>query len=300
MSEIWDRVFKLEVGDSGQLLTVDGFGEEPAQIRFRVGMHADSYLQVAEISIYGLSAENRRLLYERYTDVRLTAGYRNRFAQIFTGTIYNVSIGRDGPEVYNTLYCRSVGNVWANASVNKSWGNSTPAREIISDVALTFGYPVQFIGNFDDLPRAINGMTISEDSKAAMRSLARNYSFTWTIENNQMIIARLGEGRPGADSIFRISADSGMVGSPRIRERGIDVTLKMNPAIRPQDTVEVENATGELVFNNPNAATFPDTIGVGRYLVRGVSHVGDYYGDMWDTILEGWNPRVGKLPRTGQ
>lgn len=298
--QIWDRVYELKVGDAAQILTVDGFGAEPAQIRFRIGMHAYSFLQTAEITVYGLSAENRRLLYERYTDVRLTAGYRNRYAQIFTGTIYNKTIGRDGAEVYVTLYCRAAGDAWASASVNQSWGNSTPAKEIIEDVAATFGYPIEFIGDFDDLPRAINGMTISQDSKAAMRSLSRNYSFTWSIENNQMIITRLGAGRVAADSIFRISAESGMVGSPRIRERGIDVTLKMNPAIRPQDTIEVENATGELVFNNPNASFFQDTLGVGRYQVFGVSHVGDYNGDMWDTIIEGINPRVGQLPRTGQ
>jgi hypothetical protein len=300
MGEIWGRVYKLEVGDAGQLLTIDGFGDDPAQITFRVGMSANSFYQTAEINIYGLSKENRGLLYERYLDVRLTAGYRDSFAQIFVGTIYNVAIGRDGPEVIATIYCRAQGEVWASASVNQSWGDSTPAQEIIKDVAETFGYPVVFIGVFDDLPRAINGMTISEDSKTAMRSLARNYSFTWSIENGEMIITRIGAGRLGKESIFNISADSGMVGTPRITERGIDVTSKMNPAIRPYDTVQVENATSELVFNNPNVARSPNTLGVGRYRVIGVSHVGDYNGDQWDTILEGYSPRVRELPRTGQ
>ena len=34
------------------------------------------YQSIAEITVYGLNAESRRKAYERYSRVRLTAGYR--------------------------------------------------------------------------------------------------------------------------------------------------------------------------------------------------------------------------------
>lgn len=299
MTAIWDRVYRLEVGGDDELLVVDGFKDEPAQIQFNVSMHADSMLAFAVINIYGLGRSTREQVYERYTDVRLIAGYRENHGQLFAGTIYNVGIGRDGPESIVTLFCRSTGRDWASAFVMRTWGAGTPAKEIIEYVAGTFGFPVKLIGDFDDLPAAISGLTISDDSKSVMRGFARNYSLSWGVENGQMIVSRLGASREAADSFYRLSADSGMVGSPRINERGIDVTSKLNPSIRPHDQVEVENATGDLTFNNPSAARFPDTIGRGIYQVRGVGHVGDYYGDAWDTLIEGWRPRIGQLPRTG-
>lgn len=301
MPAIFDRVYRLELGGEDEILTLDGFEGEPAQMQFQVTNHADSMIQVAEITVYGLSAESRRKLHDlRYKQVRLVAGYREYNGEIFRGTIYNVGIGRDGPEVFVTLYCRAVDEKWENASINKAWGSNTPALEVIRDVAGTFGYSLEFVGDFSDLPPLITGLTMSVDSKTAMRSLARNYSFSWLIENNRLVITRLGAERQQNTPIVKISAETGMVGSPRIRERGIDVTAKMNVTIQTYDRVEVENATGELLFNNPNIISFPDTIGTGIYLARGVTHVGDFYGDTWDTIIEGWNPRVRQLPRTGQ
>lgn len=298
MTDIWGKVYRLQVGDDYEVLTVDGFGDNAAQIQFRVESHADSYIQNAEFTVYGLSREQRRRFYERYTSVSFVAGYENSYGEIFNGTIYNVGIGRDGPEVFVRLYCRAVNETWEKASINKSWGKGTPALEIIRGVAQTFGYPLEFVGDFSDLPKTLKGTTFSESSKSAMRKLANNYSFSWNIYGGSMTIARLGASRQGNNAIYTISAETGMVGTPRVTQYGIDVTSRMNINISLYDNVEVENSTAEIVVNNPNAASFPDTIGAGIYLTRGVTHSGDYEGDSWETTIKGWAPRVGQLPRT--
>lgn len=300
MSEIWDRVYTLEVGDQAELLRVDGTRGSPANIRFVVTQHADALTSLAEITVYGLAPETRERFYKEYTRVKLEAGFRNNSALIFEGTIYNVAIGRQGANTFVTLYCRSIGSEWESAHVNQSWGGSTPAKEVIRGVAESFGYPVEFVGDFDGLPPFTDGATISNSSKAVLQSLARRFSFSWSVKNFRVTLVKLGAAREGAESLYRIAADTGMKGSPQIRERGVDVTVAMNPDISPYDRFIVENATAELTFNNPTSIRYPNTIGRGEYVARGVQHIGEFETGQWDTILEGWNWRTnGELPRTG-
>lgn len=295
MSMIFGRVFVLEVGDQGETLTIDGFSGNPAQISFRVETFINSPQSLATITVFGLSAESRRKLYERYKQVRLVAGYRESFAQVFNGKIYNVSIGRDGAEVFVTLYARSMGEKWETAYVNQAWGNNTSPKEVITSVAATFGNPVELVGDFDSFPRLMYGETISTGSKEVMRQLARRYDFTWTVDaDGTMVVARTGAVRR-PDIIRRISADTGMIGSPLIKERGLDVTSTMRVDIRPNDQVEVENATSELGFANLRGARFPDTIGAGLYKAIGVTHSGDFHDGDWTTLVECLSPRTTEL-----
>lgn len=300
MANIWGRAYRLEVGDRGELLRVDGTTGSPANIRFNVTVHADAMTTLAEITVYGLNRESRDRFYQQYTRVKLEAGYVDNIAVIFEGTIYNTAIGRQGAETFTTMYCRSIGSEWESSFVNKTWGANTPAKQYIEEVAETFGYPVEFVGDFSDLPALINGATLSQSTKSAMNDLGRNYSFSWTMRNFRLTITRLGAAKETENSMYRIAADTGMVGSPQIRERGVDVTIKMNPDIAPYDRILLQNATAELTFNNPASVRYPATIGEGEYVIRSMSHIGEFEGEQWDTLLEGWNWRLnGELPRTG-
>ena len=285
MSTLWQRSYFLEVGNEGEVLKLSSDFGPAARVAFNVVISPDGLQALANITIYGLGRESRQAVYEQYDRVKLSAGYIENVALIFDGVIQNVAVGRDGAETFVTMYCRSTGREWEDAYINRTWGGRTPAVDVIRGVAQTFGYQVELVGNFDDLPPLINGETLSMSSKQAMRMLSKRYGFSWVVRNFQVIIARLDEY---TEETWDISADTGMVGSPQIRERGIDVRVKMNPRINPFDRMLVTNATSELTFNNPTAAYFPDTIGTGEYGIRTVTHAGDFYGDSWDTYLEGW------------
>ena len=285
MSTLYGRSYFLEVGDEGEVLRLTSDFGEPARVVFNVAIMADGLQSLAQISVFGLGRESRGKVYEQYNRVKLSAGYLDNTALIFDGRIQNVSIGRDGAETFVTMYCNSTGEEWEQSFVNRTWGGRTSAEQVIRDVAGTFGYNVELIGDFSDLPPLISGYTMQMDSKQAMRNLSKRYGFSWGVRNFQVIVARLDTY---TSEVWDISADTGMVGSPQIRERGVDVRVKLNPRINPYDRMRLENATSELTFNNPQAAYYPDTIGVGEYGIRSVTHSGDFYGDAWDTYIEGW------------
>lgn len=301
--QLFGRVYRLEIGDEGETLTIDGFGPDrlskeiyavggssmaPAQIRFRVANTISSNYAVAEITVYGLGYASRMKAYTRYDKVRLYAGYRSRHGLIFAGTIYNVGIGKEGPDNYITLLCTTTGREFDSAFLNRAFGVGTPQKEIIQAAADSMGLPVEFVGDFDALPRTIGGRTTSMPPKLLLTQMAYTYGFTWHVEDGRIIAAINGATR---NIEHRFSAETGMVGSPVIHERGLDVRVLMAPNVRPLDEVVIENATGDLAFAS-RVVRYQGTIGIGRYDAHAVIHTGDYHGDNWATTIVCFRPRT--------
>lgn len=294
MSLLFDRVYRLEVGNEGETLTIDGGAgsderiTDPARIQFQVFQSPSAYVTRAQVAVYGLSRETRQKAYDRYTKIKLTAGFRDNYGQIFSGDIYNSEILRDGPENIIAFYCRAAGLSWTNTNVSKTFGAGTPMFDVIKEVAQTYGVEVEFVGDFSDLPTLASSMPLAMGTGRALQEMARYYGFAYQYEPGRFVIYRDTAIR---DTLHTTSALTGMVGTPLIRQSGIDVTLKMNTNIRLRDQIEVTNLTGQLVYNYADAIRREDSIGTGRYVVQSFTHVGDFYGDQWDTQIEGLNPR---------
>ncbi|TVU73843.1 baseplate hub protein [Cobetia crustatorum] len=300
-NEIYGRYWRLSLGAEGELIELGSQdGDHAAKIRFGTSLHADSMLQVAEITLFGLSADTRQKIYDRYTKVRLVAGYVGRFGPVFDGTIYNVAVGRDGPDTSITMYCRSGGEAWERSFFNKTFGPGTPVTEILRDVASSFKEPVLFVGDWSDIPNTLGSLTLCGTAKNIMQKLRRNWAFNWNLSGGQVVIGRLGATLDQGEYIPVIAGDSGMVGSPVVREYGVDVTVKMRSDIAVHNTVRVENVTAEVGFASPGSAAYQGTIGTGDYTVRLIAHTGDSESDTWETHLGCWNPRVAQLSRVEQ
>lgn len=304
MSQLFGRVYRLEIGDEGETLLLDGFdpgrfgggvASQPAQIRFRVAHNITGYQSIAEITVYGLSYASRLKAYTRYDRVRLTAGFADRHGEIFSGTVYNVGIGRDGPDSFITLLCTAGGRAYDFAFMNQAFGPNTPVRELIEAAARQMGIPTTYVGDMGDLGRTQGGMTISQTARSFLRRMGQTFRFTWHIENDELVISNDDSMR---DMQHRYSAETGMIGSPQIHERGLDVRVLMDATLKPLDEVIVENATGDLAFGS-RVLTYQGTIGIGRYVARSVVHSGDFYGDDWSTVIECFNPREPSVRRPG-
>ena len=286
------RVYKLEVGSSGEILTLDSSTTDttnPAQIVFSVDQTPNSNISYATITIYGLMKKHREAVYKEYDKVRLTAGYQETFGVIFEGGISNVSIERDGVDVVVRLYCRSAASTWETAYVNQSFGANTPQLDIIKAVAASFGLPVEINGDFSRLTPAIKGLTISSGSRAKLTELSRSFGFSWIVLNDKVVVTKSGATRNSVVN-YEYSATSGMIGSPRITRPGADIDVLLNPKILPGDLFTITAETGVFTFNSVFYENFPSTIGVGTYRALALSHRGDFYGDSWVTSIEGVNP----------
>jgi hypothetical protein len=299
MSRYFGRVYKLEIGNGDDVIVYDGNIQDvsnkngrrfPAQIEFTIDQTPAAWRSYAEIIIYGVARERRQAIYNKFDSVRLTAGYQDAFGVIFNGEIENVELGRSKSDTFVKLFCNSSERAWQSGYIRQSFGKGTPQINIIRAVAASFGLPVEIIGDFSKLPKAVNGFTVLNESSAVMTELSRNFGFEWMHENGKVLVIKDDAVRPDSDT-FKYSILTGLVGSPSITVKGIDVTVLLDPFIRPYDYFEVEAVTGKLVFNSIYYSTLNKiSTGKGIHKVLSTTHEGNFYGDAWRTKIEGVRP----------
>lgn len=292
MSEYFGRVYEVTIEiDGGEPLVYDGFVDQPLQMNFQVDQTPQAHLTYAEITLYGLSRASRKAIYERHKQVTLIAGWTTLYGTIFQGQIQNVEIGREGADPLVRMYCRSATNEYEESSVNQPFEAGTSFEKVLRHVAQSFGRPVDFIGDFSDLPAFIKGKTARGDSKDEMNRLMRGVqgAFEWFFDSNgRLQVVRTGAQRDDAET-YRYTPTNGLIGSPEVRLDGTDIDVLLNARIRPRDLFSVESETRSLTFNAVYYKPFeyPRTTGEGLNQVLGLRHEGDYYGDTWQSSLEG-------------
>lgn len=288
MSKLFGRNYRLTIKSGADELVY----EPPMQVRFSIDIWPGNAGGVAEITLYGASRDTRKAIYAKFDSIALSAGYGERVGLLFSGDIINIEIGREGVDKYIKFYARPSGQAQAGAFISKSWGANTPQIDIIREIAESLLLPVEFIGDFSDLPRALKGRSMCRSSIDCMNEMAELHGFTWFMGANRLVIIRTkggiaAETRQGEPHV--ISAATGMVGSPQILIQGVDVKTKLNASIIPGDTVDIQAETRQFAFSGVYEYQMDrdPTGGNGLYSVLGVKHEGDFYGDTWDTLVSG-------------
>lgn len=268
--------------------------EPPMQITFSVDCKFGTEGSIAEITLYGASDKTRRAIYNKFDQVTLSAGYGNQPGLIFSGGVVNFEIGREGVDSYIKFYCRTAAAKQADGFISKTWGENTPQADIIREVAEAMLLPVEFVGDFSSLPKAIKGRSVCTSATACMNELARTHGFTWYMSGTRLTIIKLDEnGRPASRQSppHIVSAETGMIGSPQIMPQQIEVSKKLDPAIMPGERIDLRANTRNFAFSGVYSAEMMEadpTGGSGIYGVMNVRHEGDFHGDTWNTSIEGY------------
>ena len=285
MARLYKRRFELRVGDSGEYLSIAD-GELNLRVVFSIEHKYNGYQSLGEISIYNLSRQSEQKMIEQYRSVTLQAGYRELFGPIFAGQIINAQRARESVDRVTKLYCRSAGEELATTIVNRSFAKNTSMLDVISYCAGELGYPVEFVGAWNDLPLAMGGYIVSGDAKAKLKELATAYGFNWVIENNVMVLTRGEASRDG--DVYLLRSDTGMIGSPEITEINVEVESALNPIIKIGSRIRVESTAPQFTFSGVYWRNVPQTVGSGEYGVNAVRHQGDTHGDMWRSRFSCW------------
>lgn len=285
MSDIWDRNYELKVYSSGGN---EKIFKPPMQVEFNINNQMDNTLATARITVYGVSEKTRKEIYDKYDKISLKAGYGESIKSIFSGTIFNKEVGKNGVSTYIRFYCATLTESIDKKYVSKSWGEKTPAISVITDVAKSFDIDYEIIGLFDDLPTASKGKSLWMYSRDALDQLSRIYDFNWSIDaRGILVIRRKGAARDGVT--HDISAFGGMEGIPRFYIDHVEVDIRMRPAIQTYDCVNVYSKYRSLNYDDMyfhNNKIISDELTKNtKYIVRAVHHKGNFWRDDWTTTI---------------
>lgn len=268
---LYDRVARLNIA---------GADFTDLRMSFSIRQTASGKPDKAEISVWNLQRNSRVALAQSETngEIALYAGYAEQGEQfLFSGDLRRTNSRRDAADWVSTLYLADGENSNRDDRVNKSYPPGTDIRNVVKDImgGLTIDTKdavkqMRNKGVFRKSLRKLAGPRMTQGS--AMReleSLLKGMGLEFTVQQGTLVVAKIGQ--PAWDtSVPLIAADSGLVGSPEIGEKGrIKIVSLLRPDIRPMQRIELDSR-----------------FFTGAYRVEQTTHTGDTYGQSWYTEME--------------
>ena len=244
----------------------------------------DSYATL-RIEIYNTIIANERLSGSsalRGESISIDAGYKGNVSTLFSGVIQNVQKEKRGSDIITTIFAND-SPFTREVVVSRSYRNKTSIVSLISDIAFEAGID---IAEFSIKSRNIKGsVSYVKRFSRIMDSLSKANEFTWFIFNREMYLYD-NDAANSSKSTLEISASTGLLETPVLTQKGVNVKMLLEPSVRPMDTYEVQ--AGGLVFAQGNLElTRLVSRGNGVQKALSVVHTGDTHGNTWITEIEG-------------
>ncbi len=274
--ELFGRIAVLNfgpVGLKGQSFASIVYSQDPQntgspgfRIGFKIEKDTSSTVNKAEIRIYNLSSNSRSLAENPKNVVELFAGYGKEPKLLFRGNPSRVISTIGGPDSVTTFDVGDGLKSFQNSRVDVSFKKGTPAKDIFQTLTNTMGLAR---GEQKGLPEKSfpSGLSLSGPVRDHMNYLTQKLDLEWSIQNGAVQI--LPKGKSTEQAAFLLSAETGLIGSPNKKDKGLEVVSLLQPDINPGRVVEIRSK-----FVN------------GQFRVEKVSHEGDTSDTAWFTRIE--------------
>lgn len=257
------RIIRLVIGNEKESIEINGL-----RIAFDIEKMIKSEPNNSIISIYNLNDSNRDLLTSKeYNRVELFVGYVEDIAKmIFKGDIIKVVNEKDDLDIITTLTCGDGYKSYTQSKTMRTMSAGQTDNDFLAQAEKDFKVAR---GNID-LPndRALpRGKVFMCDTREILNNIAKNNNADWSIQDGELIVLPKDKV---LDEGYIISSDTGMIGSPRKTDKGIEVTTLCNPEYKIGGLVRIESRFKEYS---------------GDFKIQSIKHSGDILADDWYSHL---------------
>jgi hypothetical protein len=263
MTTLFNRALRLDIFADNQRVTLVEPGKRPGIdslfFEFDVNVSRDKEPNRAQISVYNLNQTNRDLFTANHQGVELSAGYGDEIKLIFRGVTTNVLHDEQRTFIKTTFFCGDGEKQYGTQKFNKSYSKGVLIRVILQDIATALGLPNEIA--FDDIAfqTLLKGRSFAGLAKDALTELTDDYNLQWSIQQETLEVTVKGQPVISQPFATVLSADTGMIGSPRLIERqsktektkkkesdkeeriiGVAVTSLLNADIYPNRLIKIE------------------------------------------------------------
>lgn len=288
MARQYKRTYDLTV------ITPEGEGRviRNNRINFEIIKSVISYPNLARITIYGLEEETLSFFQQRNSQLILNAGYEGSSRLLFKGEIRNVFQERIPPDKFITVYAGDGSFDWQNSIFNRTFNENVSLQSMIQELAATFkDITIRTLEGVPEISGLLEGVTLSGKSSDLLDSFAREYGFSWSIQNGEFVAVADEQPIQGDEAVL-ISAATGMIGSPTITETnvgvgGVEVTTQLNPMLQPNVAFIIESVSASVALGNLFFRQIPKTTAEGLYKTQEVTFRGDSKEGDWVSTVKG-------------
>lgn len=232
----WKRKVQVIIGKAGTGLLVENL-----RVQFEVGKTIESAPNIAVIRIFNLHPDNEAKVKNEFDEVLLNAGYEGAMRMVFRGNIKHVYRYRDGNDYITEIEAGDGDKDFRKAVMNETLGAGTTTAQLVDRAVGTFkGVGDTTKGHVQVSNRSrLRGKVISGNTRDVLGDVARESGANWSIQDGQLVMVSTNDVLPGEAIVIR--ADTGMLGAPEINDKGIAVKCLLNPALRVNGAIKLDN-----------------------------------------------------------
>jgi len=289
----WRRVCEVAIGTAPNGLLVRG----DLRIQFEITKTASRTPNTARIRIFNLTPDHENQIRGEYDEVLVNAGYEGAQLQIFRGNIRHFFRPREDQDFISDIDAADGDRAFRNASVNTTFPAGTTPDQMVDHVVekltgITKGYTAL---KGAGLPR---GKVVSAPAPKILDRVAKQSDARWSFQDGKLEIVPADSTLP-TEAIV-LSSETGLLGTPVVDDKGIKAKCLLNPRIRVNGKVKIDNnlfkariAQQRVAKPGAKAPRKPPTRRnlvrldpEGIYKVTRVVHKGDTRGDEWTTEID--------------
>lgn len=254
---------------------------EGLRVKFKCEKTLSGEPNKAEIEIYNIAEDTRNMLLNQKTRVRLAIGYLGFQPKGFLGTglggssnVETVFIGNikkfnsnktptrwEGVDIITKIELADGGNAYRNARLDKGYPPGATLKMAIDDVSKALGLPKSAFSAIPDVQIA-HGISLSGLAKDHLDTLTKPYGFEWSIQDETLQITQVKN--TSGDATIVLTPQSGLVGSPNVTDKGVEIKSLVQPQLRPGRRILVKSKIMTGIFK------------INKVTHEGDSHEGDF------------------------
>lgn len=284
----WIREVEVILGSGGV-----GISIKDLRVQFEVEKTVESAPNEAKIRIFNLTPENEEKIKEEFDEVILNAGYKDNIGMIFRGNIQHVYRYREKTDTITEIVASDGDKDYRLATINTTFAAGSTNLDIIDAAIDSF----QGVGDTNRGTIAVpakvylRGKVVTSNSRAALDNVSKECGINWSIQNGELDMISVDDFLP---DVVVINKNTGMLGSPTVTDKGIEVRCLLNNLLKVNARVELDKSSinekpagkgadkkgeGGKRRSQPDGSKREDATGL--YKILNLKHKGDNRAPEW-------------------
>lgn len=280
----------------------NGLNLSELRIKFSVKRSNTMTPNMADIRVYNLEEKTALRIRDEFKRVILQAGYEGNYGVIFQGNIKQVILGRESATDTFIDIIAGDGDFAYNFSiVNSTLAAGSTQGDQANMLIGTMNSKGVTAGHVGDMPseKLPRGKVLYGTSRDYLRNIAQTTDKSWSIQDEKVTFVSNKSYLPGERVV--LTSKTGMIGTPQQTNEGVNVKCLLNPNIKVNGLIQIDNASVEKFKINltvPNsAANIPASLTAdGVYFVFVIQYDGDTRDVVWYSSLVCLNVDVTSNP----